>query len=98
MNLIQLLELFNKEWAEKERQRRLRQMMSPDDEYMDGKSNARGGVAVPTPYQRNFDDLAPKQQPYTMLERLPFLTDQFNLARPLKRPPRGPLTKHDIEI
>ena len=98
MNLMQLLEFLNSDLAEWERQRRLRKMMSPDDEYMDGKSNAQGGVAVRTPYQRNFNDLSPKQDPYTMLERIPFTLDQFPLARPRQRPLTGPKTKYDLEV
>ncbi len=96
MNLMQLLEFLNADWAEKERQRRLRKMMSPDDQYMDGKTNAQGGVVVPSPYIRNYDKIAPAPEPYGLIDRIPI--DNFNPARPLRRPIRGPRTVNDLEV
>lgn len=97
MNIMQLLEFLNSDLAEWERQRRLRKMMSPDDRYMDGKFNAEGGVAMPTPYQRNLNPQAQKQDPYTILERIPYSLDMMPLSR-RPRPPTGPKTKYDLEV
>jgi hypothetical protein len=54
MNLMQLLEFLNADWAEKERQRRLRKMQTPDDRYMDGsKDIPAGGWNKAVPNMRN---------------------------------------------
>lgn len=71
MNIFDLLQFLNPDWAEQERQRRLRKMKTPDDEYMDGPRGAAGGVAFPIPRMPNDNMRASPVQEYGFLDRMP---------------------------